>query len=87
MRCMPPTFRDVDPRKLRVSSRLSGADPIKLHRHEAAPDVRFGLLIANLAFLAAGPWDQALWNLEDEQLLAAVQQFLADRAGQQQHVA
>lgn len=45
---------------------------------ELAPDMRFGQLIANLAFLAAGPWDQTLWDLKDEQLLAAVHQHLAD---------
>jgi hypothetical protein len=45
---------------------------------ELAPDMRFGQIIANLAFLAAGPWDQTLWNLEDEQLLAALQQHLGD---------
>ena len=54
---------------------------------EAAPDVRFGQLIANLAFLAAGPWDQTLYDLEDEQLLAAIQQHLADLSGRQQGVA
>ncbi len=45
---------------------------------ELAPDMRFGQLIANLAFLAAGPWDQTLWDLEDEQLLQAVRQMEAD---------
>ena len=36
---MPPTFRDVDPRTLRVtSSRPTGADPLKLQRQIA----RFG---------------------------------------------
>jgi hypothetical protein len=54
---------------------------------ELAPEVRFGQLIANLAFLAAGPWDQTLWDLEDEQLLAAIQQHLADLSGRQQSVA
>ena len=43
-----------------------------------APDVRFGQLIANLAFLAAGPWDQTLWDLEDEQLLTELCQHVAD---------
>ena len=43
-----------------------------------APDMRFGQLIANLTFLAAGPWDQTLWDLEDEQLLGAIRQFEAD---------
>jgi hypothetical protein len=50
---------------------------------DLAPDVRFGQLIANLAFLAAGPWDQTLWDLEDEQLLAAVRQHLADLANRE----
>jgi hypothetical protein len=40
--------------------------------------MRFGQLIANLAFMAAGPWDQSLWDLEDEELLVAVRQFEAD---------
>jgi hypothetical protein len=45
---------------------------------ELAPDMRFGQLIANLAFMAAGPWDQTLWNLEDEQLLEGIRQLEAD---------
>jgi hypothetical protein len=33
---MPPDFRDVDPRELRLpSSRSTGADPVKLHRQIA----------------------------------------------------
>ena len=52
---------------------------------ELAPDVRFGQLIANLAFLAAGPWDQTLWDLEDEQLLAAIHQHLADLRNREQN--
>ena len=45
---------------------------------ELAPDVRFGQLIANLAFLAAGPWEETLWNLEDDQLLTAIQRHISD---------
>lgn len=45
---------------------------------ESAPDQRFGQMIANLAFLAAGPWNETLWDLEDEQLLLAIRQQLAD---------
>ncbi len=42
---MPPTFRDVDPRALRVpSSRSAGADPVKLHRQIA----RFGASVAGM---------------------------------------
>ena len=54
---------------------------------ELDPEVRFGQLIANLAFLAAGPWDQSLWNLEDDQLLGAIQQHLANLSGRQEGVA
>jgi hypothetical protein len=53
---------------------------------ELAPDMRFGQLIASLAFLAAGPWDQTLWDLEDEQLLAAIRQHLADLCQRQASV-
>jgi hypothetical protein len=52
---------------------------------ELAPDMRFGQLIANLAFMAAGPWDQTLWDLEDKPHLGAIRQFEADlsqRAGE-----
>jgi hypothetical protein len=52
-----------------------------------APDMRFGQLIANLAFLAAGPFDLTLWDLEDEQLLAAIQQHLADLEARQKSIA
>jgi hypothetical protein len=45
---------------------------------ELAPEVRFGQLIANLAFIAAGPWDQTLWDLEDERLLEAIRKLEAD---------
>jgi hypothetical protein len=40
--------------------------------------VRFGQLIANLAFMAAGPWDQTLWDLEDKQLVGAICQMESD---------
>ncbi len=60
----------------------------KLERlSELAPELRFGQMIANLAFLAAGPWDETLWNLEDEQLIAGVDQLLADLQRRQQSVA
>lgn len=45
---------------------------------ELAPDLRFGQLIANLAFLAAGPWDRSLWDLEDDQLIGAIRQMESD---------
>lgn len=54
---------------------------------ELTPDVRFGQLIANLAFLAAGPWDQTLWDLEDDRLVAAIQQHIADLSTREHIVA
>ena len=36
---------------------------------ELTPDVRFGQLIANLSYLAVGPTNEAIWDMEDEQLL------------------
>lgn len=54
---------------------------------ELAPDVRFGQLVANMAFLAAGPWDETLWDLEDEKLLSALRQHLNDLSTRQQGVA
>lgn len=54
---------------------------------ELAPEMRLGQLIANMAFLAVGPWDQTLWDLEDEQLLAALQQHVADLSRREQQVA
>jgi hypothetical protein len=54
---------------------------------ELAPDLRFGQLIANLAFLAAGPWNETLWDLEDDRLLAATEQHLADLSKRQQGAA
>ena len=50
-------------------------------------DVRFGQLIANLASMAAGPWEQTLWDVEDEQLVETLQQLLADLSERQQSVA
>lgn len=64
-----PTRRNV----LRELERLS----------ELAPDLRFGQMIANLAFLAAGPWNETLWDLDDKQLLAAIRQQLTELAARE----
>lgn len=45
---------------------------------ELTPDMRFGQLIANLAFMAAGPWDQTLWDVEDERIVDAMRQMEND---------
>jgi hypothetical protein len=46
---------------------------------ECCPDVRFGQLIANLSYLAKGPTNEAIWDLEDEDLLAAARKHLEER--------
>ena len=40
------------------------------------PDVRFGQLMANLATLAKGPIVEAIWDVEDEELLQAARRQL-----------
>jgi hypothetical protein len=46
---------------------------------DSCPDVRFGQLIANLSYLAKGPTNEAIWDMEDEELLAAARQHLQER--------
>ncbi len=45
---------------------------------EACPEYRFGQMIANLAMLARGDDEGAVWNLEDEELIAAARKHLQD---------
>jgi hypothetical protein len=45
---------------------------------EQCPDVRFGQLIVNLACIARGPTPQAVWDMEDDELLAAAKSHLED---------
>jgi hypothetical protein len=45
---------------------------------ELTPDVRFGQLIANLSYLAIGPTNEAIWDMEDEQLLEAIREQTAE---------
>jgi hypothetical protein len=54
---------------------------------ELTPDVRFGQLIANLSYLAVGPTNEAVWDMEDEQLLTAIHQHIADLSQQVTDVA
>ncbi len=46
---------------------------------ECCPEVRFGQLIANLSYLAKGPTNEAIWDLEDEELLAVARKHLQER--------
>jgi hypothetical protein len=45
---------------------------------ELTPDVRFGQLIANLSYQALSPTAEAIWEMEDEQLLDAIRQRIDD---------
>jgi hypothetical protein len=46
---------------------------------ECCPNVRLGQLIVNLSYLAKGPTNEAIWDVEDEELLAAARKHLAER--------
>lgn len=54
---------------------------------ELTPDVRFGQLIANLSYLAIGPTNEAIWDMDDDQLLAAIRQHIEDLSEQAADVA
>jgi hypothetical protein len=43
---------------------------------ERKPDYRVGQLICNLAYLARGWTDEAVWDVEDEELLESAKSFL-----------
>lgn len=43
---------------------------------EQAPDLRLGQLVANLATLAQGAKVEAIWDAEDEELVAAARRLL-----------
>jgi hypothetical protein len=45
---------------------------------EHCPDVRFGQLIANLSVIARGPTPEAVWDMEDDELLEAVKSHIED---------
>jgi hypothetical protein len=45
---------------------------------EHTPDVRFGQLIANLSVIARGPTPEAVWDMEDDELLEAVRSHIED---------
>jgi len=45
---------------------------------EHTPDVRFGQLIANLSVIARGPTPEAVWDMEDDELLEAVKSHIED---------
>ena len=54
---------------------------------ELTPDVRFGQLLANLSYLAIAPTNEAIWDMEDDQLLEAIRQQIANLSNRQAGVA
>ena len=45
---------------------------------EVCPEVRLGQLIANLSYLARELSNEAIWDVEDEELLAAARKHLQE---------
>jgi hypothetical protein len=45
---------------------------------EHCPDVRLGQLMVNLSCIARGPTPEAIWDMEDDELLKAVKSHLKD---------
>ena len=43
-----------------------------------SPDVRFGQLLANLSYMAKSFTAEAIWDVEDEELLEAARSHLAE---------
>lgn len=43
------------------------------------PEFRFGQLVANLSYVAVGATHEAVWDAEDDQLLAAAREHLRNR--------
>ena len=61
----------IEPTRQEILTRLA-----RLSR--AGPGHALRSLIANLTFMAAGPWDQTLWDLEDELLVGAIPPMESD---------
>jgi hypothetical protein len=45
---------------------------------DCCPEVRFGQLVANLSYLAKGPTDEAIWDVQDDDLLLAARKHSND---------
>ena len=43
------------------------------------PDMRYGQLVTNVAYWARGPLAESVWDVEDEELLAAAEAHLSSR--------
>lgn len=69
----------IDPRRRELLSVLEELS-------EVCPEYRLGQLMANLAMLARGDEEGAIWNLEDDELLQAARKLLADAGARRQPV-
>lgn len=49
---------------------------------EHTPDVRFGQLLVNLSYMAKSFTAEAIWDVEDEELLVAARSHLEELADQ-----
>lgn len=47
---------------------------------DVCPEMRIGQLMANLSYLARGPKVESIWDMEDEELLAAIRRQLEMRS-------
>ena len=54
---------------------------------DASPEIRVGQLIANLSYLARGPAVESIWDMEDDELLAAARKHLENLKGRHASVA
>jgi hypothetical protein len=50
---------------------------------EYTPDVRFGQLLANLSYMAKNFTAEAIWDVEDEELLSAAKSHLKELSERQ----
>ncbi len=54
---------------------------------EGYPEFRLGQLIANLAFWARGDQEGAVWNVEDQELMAAAREHIRNSERRKQPAA
>jgi hypothetical protein len=54
---------------------------------EAFPEWRLGQMIANLAVVARGATGEAIWDVEDDELLAAIHRQLDNRRARTSNLA
>jgi hypothetical protein len=54
---------------------------------ELTPDVRFGQLVANLSYMAVAPTVEAIWDMEDHELLPAIRRHIDDLSLRETEVA